>query len=138
MSNTNKFMFIQEIQDILDEAKKRYEQGEEIEPKDKIPPGDDIPLETNKWLKIDDVICVFLDMKNSTQLSAQKQDKFTASIYQYFTDMAVKILNQFDASYIDVKGDGTFGLFEKNKIYHAFCVAMTFKTFSANILSYDN
>lgn len=128
-------MFIQEIQNILDEAKKRYEQGEEVEQKDKIPLDDDIPLETNKWLKIDDVVCVFIDMKNSTQLSALKQDKSTASIYQYFTDTAVKILNYFDASYIDVKGDGAFGLFEKNKIYHAFCAAMTFKTFSANILS---
>lgn len=128
-------MFIKEIQSILDEAKKRYKEGEQIELRDKIPSGDDMPLETNKWLKIDDVVCVFIDMKNSTQLSAQKQDKFTASIYQYFTDTAVRILNHFNASYIDVKGDGAFGLFEKNKIYHAFCAAMTFKTFSANILS---
>ncbi|MCD4705511.1 hypothetical protein K8R61_00330, partial [bacterium] len=128
-------MFIKEIQNILDEAQKRYKEGEQIEPKDQIPSGDDIPLEINKWLRIDDVVCVFIDMKNSTQLSAQKQDKFTASIYQYFTDTAVKILNNFDTSYIDVKGDGTFGLFEKNKIYHAFCAAMTFKTFSVNILN---
>lgn len=128
-------MFTQEIQNILDDAKNRYKQGEQIELKDKIPAGDDIPLEKNKWFKINDVVCVFIDMKNSTQLSAQKQDKFTASIYQYFTDTAVKILNYFNASYIDVKGDGAFGLFEKNKIYHAFCAAMTFKTFSANILS---
>lgn len=128
-------MFTQEIQNILNDAKKRYEAGEQVELKDKIPPDDDIPLETNKWFKIDDVVCVFIDMKNSTQLSAQRQDKFTASIYQYFTDTAVKILNHFGASYIDVKGDGAFGLFEKNNIYHAFCAAMTFKTFSANILS---
>jgi len=128
-------MFIEEIQNILDDAQKRYKEGEQIEPKDQIPLGDDIPLETNKWLKINDIVCVFIDMKNSTQLSAQKQDKFTASIYQYFTDTAVKILNYFDASYIDVKGDGAFGLFEKNKIYHAFCSAMTFKTFSHHILN---
>lgn len=127
-------MFTEEIQNILDEAKKRYEQGEQIETKDQIPSGDDIPLETNKWLKINDVICVFIDMKNSTQLSAQKQDKFTAGVYQYFTDTAVKILNHFDASYIDVRGDGAFGLFERIKIYNAFCAAITFKTFSANIL----
>lgn len=128
-------MFINDIQNILEEALKRYKEGEQIELKEKIPTSDDIPLEINKWYKINDIVCVFIDMKNSTQLSAQKQDKFTASIYQYFTDTAVKILNYFDASYIDVKGDGAFGLFEKNKIYHAFCAAMTFKTFSANILS---
>ncbi len=128
-------MFIEEIQNIINEAQKRYQEGEKIELKDKIPQGDDFPLETNKWFRIDDVVCVFIDMKNSTQLSAQKQDKFTASIHQYFTDTAVKILNHFDASYIDVKGDGAFGLFEKSKIYHAFCAAITFKTFSVNILS---
>jgi class 3 adenylate cyclase len=127
-------MFIEEIQNIIDEAQKRYKEGERIESREQIPLSDDIPLEINKWLRIDDVVCVFIDMKNSTQLSAQKQDKFTASIYQYFTDTAVKILNHFGASYIDVKGDGAFGLFKKNKIYHAFCAAMTFKTFSAYIL----
>ncbi len=127
-------MFTEEIQNIINEAKSRYAQGEQIESKEKIPSGDDIPLEVNKWLRIDDVVCVFIDMKNSTQLSAQKQDKFTASVYQCFTDTAVKILNHFDASYIDVKGDGAFGLFEKSKIYHAFCAAMTFKTFSVNVL----
>lgn len=100
MSDTNKFMFIQEIQNILNEAKKRFEQGEQIEQKDKIPSNDDMPLESNEWFKIDDIVCVFIDMKNSTQLSAQKQDKSTAGIYQYFTDTAVKILNHFDASYI--------------------------------------
>lgn len=128
-------MFIEEIQNILDEAQKRYKEGEQIEIRNQIPLGDDIPLEINKWLKIDDVVCVFIDMKNSTQLSAQKQDKFTASVYQYFTDTAVKILNYFNASYIDVKGDGAFGLFERDKIYHAFCSAMTFKTFSVHILN---
>lgn len=130
-------MFTKDIQNIIDEAKKRYEEGEEIETKEQIPSGDNIPLEVNKWLRIDDVVCVFIDMKNSTQLSAQKQDKFTAGVYQYFTDTAVKILNHFDASYIDVKGDGAFGLFEKSKIYHAFCAAMTFKTFSVNVLGSD-
>jgi hypothetical protein len=38
---------------------------------DEIPNVDDIPGEgSKKWLKIKDVICVFVDMKNSTKLSA--------------------------------------------------------------------
>lgn len=127
-------MFIQGIQDILDEAKARYEQGENVEQKSQIPLTDAMPLELNKWFRVDDVVCVFIDMKNSTQLSAQRQDKFTAGIYQYFTDTAVKVLNHFDVSYIDIKGDGAFGLFERNRIYHAFCAAITFKTFSSRIL----
>ena len=68
-------------------------------------------------------------MKNSTQLSANTQDKFTASIYQYFTDTAVRILDWFEASYIDVRGDGAFGLFDADRIHHGLAAAVTFKTF---------
>ncbi len=41
-------MFIEKIQNIINEAQKRYKEGAKIEPKDKIPQGDDFPLETNK------------------------------------------------------------------------------------------
>lgn len=132
-------MFIQEIQQIINEAQQRYAQGEVVEQRNQIPTSsDDIPLETNKWLRIDDVVCVFIDMKNSTQLSVQTQDKTTASVYQYFTNTAVKMLNAFNASYIDIKGDGAFGLFEKKNIYRALCSAISFKTFSYRYLSDPN
>jgi len=49
-------MFIEEIQNIINEDQKRYKEKEKIEPKDKIPQGDDFPLETNKWFRIDDII----------------------------------------------------------------------------------
>lgn len=119
------------IIDIFNKASDKYGVGEIIEEVNQIPINSaTIPLDTNKWLKIKDVVCVYIDMKNSTQLSAQNHDKSTAGIYQYFTDTAVRILDQFDASYIDVRGDGAFGLFDSNKVYHALASAVTFKTFS--------
>ncbi|MDD2371623.1 MAG: hypothetical protein PHQ32_06460 [Firmicutes bacterium] len=41
------------------------------------------------------------------------------------------MFHEFDASYIDVRGDGVFALFNKDKVYNAIVAAITFKTFSA-------
>lgn len=128
-------MFLNGVKEIIDAARGRYEEGEEVEQRDKIPSTDDIPLETNKWLRIDDAVCVYIDMKDSTRLSAQKHDKSTASIYQYFTDTAVRVLNYFEAAYIDVRGDGAFGLFDKNRTYHGLVAAISFKTFVNHVMS---
>ncbi|NTW13803.1 MAG: adenylate/guanylate cyclase domain-containing protein [Candidatus Moranbacteria bacterium] len=123
----------EEISDILNSAYERYQEETKVESVSSIPTVlGDFSLESNKWLRIDDVTCVFIDMKNSTQLSAQKHDKSTAAIYQYFTDTAVRILDHFGATYIDVRGDGAFGLFDSNRLYHALAAAVSFKTFSAN------
>lgn len=123
----------EEISDILNSAYERYQEETKVESVPSIPTVlSDFPLDSNKWLRIDGVTCVFIDMKNSTQLSAQKHDKSTAAIYQYFTDTAVRILDHFGATYIDVRGDGAFGLFDSNRLYHALAAAVSFKTFSAN------
>ncbi|OGM98475.1 MAG: hypothetical protein A2915_00745 [Candidatus Yanofskybacteria bacterium RIFCSPLOWO2_01_FULL_41_34] len=128
MSINRNNQFLESVLNIIDSTTERFRQGEQVEQKDRIPLTDTVPLESNTWWRLNDVVCVYIDMKNSTQLSAQKQDKFTASIYQYFTGTAVKVLNEFGASYIDVRGDGAFGLFNSNRGYHALASAITFKT----------
>jgi len=124
----NSDQFVEGILEIVEEAGKKYQGGVSVERKQFIPVTDSMPLETNVWWRIDDAVCVYIDMKNSTKLSAQEGDRVTAKIYQYFTETAVRILNHFGASYIDVRGDGAFGLFDRNKIYHALCAVITFKT----------
>lgn len=97
---------------------------------DEIPSVDDIPGEGSaKWLKIKDVICVFVDMKNSTKLSASHHAGTTGRVYTLFTGTAVRLFKEFGASYIDIKGDGVFALFNSNKVHAAFASAVTFKTF---------
>jgi class 3 adenylate cyclase len=108
-----------------------YERGRSVTQYNEIPDTTQIPL-TNptSWLKIPDVICVFVDMLGSTKLSANKQDKGTAGAYQLFTNTAVHMFHEMDAPYIDVRGDGVFALFNSNQIYRAFVSAISFKTFA--------
>lgn len=91
----------------------------------------DFPSEaSDKWLKIPDVICVYVDMKNSTQFSASSHAGTTGKIYSLFTGTAVRIFKRFGASYIDIRGDGVFGLFNKDKVHSALASAVTMKTFT--------
>lgn len=96
----------------------------------KIPDANDIYGESSgKWLKIKDVICVFVDMKNSTKLNAAHYANTTARSYTLFTGTAVRLFRSFDARYIDIKGDGVFALFDSDQVNTAFVAAVTFKTF---------
>lgn len=88
------------------------------------------PLKENNWIKIKDVISVFVDIRGSTRLSANLHPSSTASIYELFTWTAIRIFHQFWAEYIDIKWDGVFALFSKDKIYTSFAAAITFKTFA--------
>jgi len=74
-----------------------------------------------KWLKIPGVISVYVDMIGSTKLSAEKYDQSTAKVYKYFTDSAIRIFHEFGSSYIDIKGDGVFALFNSDEVHRALC-----------------
>jgi hypothetical protein len=69
-------------------------------------------------------------MLGSTQLSASIHENSTAGAYQLFTGTGVECFDRFEASYIDVKGDGVFALFNGNQPYRALAAAVTFKTFA--------
>ncbi|OHB53836.1 MAG: hypothetical protein A2Y12_19235 [Planctomycetes bacterium GWF2_42_9] len=105
---------------IIEEEVKTFEDGTSITIKNNVPDTSEIPITNPKmWLKIPDVICVFVDMKGSTQLSASMHDHNTAGAYQLFTGTAVRLFHEFQAEYIDVKGDGIFGLFNKTQPYRS-------------------
>ena len=77
------------------------------------------------------MICVFVDMTNSTALSAATHDRRTAGAYQLFTDTAVRLFDKFEAPYIDVRGDGVFALFDSGQSYRALAAAVSFRTFAS-------
>jgi class 3 adenylate cyclase len=115
---------------IIQEQLEIYKQANSITDRNSIPDTQDIPIENpNYWFKIPDVICVFVDMKGSTKLSASTHDKTTAGAYQLFTGTAVRLFHEFETPYIDVRGDGVFALFNSNQVYRAIAAAVTFKTF---------
>jgi class 3 adenylate cyclase len=122
------------FQTIIDRQVDLYGQRRTIEIRNRIPPANTIPLNNRlHWFRIPDVISVFVDMKGSTQLSAQRHERGTAGAYQLFTGTAVDLFHDFGAPYIDVRGDGVFALFNQDQVYLAFAAAVTFKTFADDI-----
>ncbi|KUH83144.1 MULTISPECIES: adenylate/guanylate cyclase domain-containing protein [unclassified Mycobacterium] len=112
----------------------------------KNPPVDDIDPDNlnadelpdasgSKWLRVDNIVAAFVDLENSTQMSVGKHPRSTAAIYRAATGNAVRILHEFQADFIQIQGDGAFGLFWGNgAIERAICAGITVKTFSERYL----
>lgn len=93
-----------------------------------------LPLAVRRWIKIKDVVAVVADLKNSTKLGTGKKAASTASIYEAATGGIVKILDTFDADFIQIQGDGAFGLFWGDLRYErAASAGITVKTFSVDL-----
>ncbi len=90
-------------------------------------------LEKPTWLGGNNLFtCVFIDLDDSSIISQTRNRKTVAKIYDYFTQNAVDVLciAEMRADYIDIKGDGVFGIYEgENAIYKGLVAAITFKTF---------
>lgn len=120
--------------EVINEQIDVFSDGRSVTVRNSLPDTDDIPLDNQRlWLRIPDVICVFVDMKGSTQLSAETHDNNTAGAYQLYTGASVRLLHEFEAPYVDVRGDGAFALFNKNQPYRALAAAVTVKTFAKEI-----
>ena len=117
--------------DLVNDQIRIYAAGCSVTERNTIPDTTEIPIENpSHWLRVPDVICVYVDMLGSTKLSAENRDKFAAGAYQLFTGTAVRLLAAFDAPYVGVHGDGVFALFDRDSPYRAVAAAITFKTFS--------
>ena len=121
---------VSSVEKVIEEETRIFDETVSITQHNSIPDTTKIPIENkNHWLRIPDVICCFVDMEGSTKLSASIYSKSTASCYRYFTQTAIRIFAEFEAPYIDVKGDGVFALFDRDKVYTALAATVTFKTF---------
>ena len=115
---------------IIENEIDNYYKKKTIQVVNNIPDTQDIPItDSLHWLRIPEIVCVFVDMIGSTQLSAVNHDVSTAGVYQLFTGTAVRLFHEFESPYIDVRGDGIFALFNKNQKYRALAATVTFKTF---------
>lgn len=122
--------FSRPIEEIIQKRLTCFKEEVTIQNLNKIPDTPKIPIvPSTHWLKISDVICCFVDMEGSTKLSAGSHEKTTARSYQLFTETAIRIFHAFGAPYIDIKGDGVFGLFNKTQPYTALAATISFKTF---------
>ncbi|WP_251976696.1 adenylate/guanylate cyclase domain-containing protein [Salinicola avicenniae] len=124
------------LREIIKRQDQKYGTEVDIVDRDRLPSVDDIPGEDSaRRIRIKDVICVFVDMKNSTKLSARQHAKSTSKTYTLFTGTATRIFRQLDASYIDIKGDGVFALFNYDQPHTALAAAVTFRTFVQEVFS---
>lgn len=93
---------------------------------------DEAYLEKPTWLGGDtEFVCLFVDLDDSSKMSFKKHPKTMAKIYDYFTQNLIDVMSQdaMRAAYIDIKGDGAFGIYEgPNAVFKALAAAITFKT----------
>ena len=66
---------------------------------------------TNQWERILDVFVVAADLKNSTRMGTGKYINGTVGIYMAATDIGVTLIDDCCPSFIDIQGDGFFGIF---------------------------
>jgi len=129
--NIKKTQMPEYLREVIKSQIEIFNKGSSVTIRNEIPDTTEIPISNpNHWLRIPDVICVFVDMQESTKLSASKHEKKTARVYQLFTNTAVRLFHELEAPYIDVKGDGVFALFNFNQVYRALVAAVSFKTFA--------
>ena len=68
-------------------------------------------------------------MKDSTKLSTNESPQDAALAYTYFIRAMAVVLEKFSARYVDIQGDGIFGLFSgSGAIFRATAAAITMKT----------
>ena len=68
------------------------------------------PTNAGVWFQIPQVTAVFADLKGSTELIATASPRVAVIAYTFTRAMAVT-LERFSAKYVDIQGDGIFGLF---------------------------
>lgn len=99
---------------------------------------DEAYLEKSKWLGGNErFVCLAIDLDKSSKLSARKNPEAMAKLYEYFTQNIVEMLSldSIGADYIDIKGDGVFGIYQEPKaIERAFIAGITFRTFFEKVI----
>ena len=87
------------------------------------------PVSRGVWFQIPQVTAVFADLKGSTALNATDGPHDAALAYTYFIRAMALILDRFSSKYIDIQGDGIFGLFSgQGSMFQAAACGVTMRT----------
>ena len=87
------------------------------------------PVNGGEWWRIREVTAVFADLKHSTSISVNGSRNDAAFAYTYFIRAMTVILERFGTRYVDIQGDGIFGLFSgKDSVFLAAASAITMST----------
>ena len=101
--------------------------GVSIRPLENVPETG--PANSGVWFQIPNVTAVFADLNRSTALSAAENPKDAAFAYTYFVRAMAVSLERFSAKYVDIHGDGVFGLFSgQGSMFASAACAITMRT----------
>ena len=126
--NRGKALILEEVaSSVKAQLAEQAQFGVQVENKLQVPESG--PVHSGLWWRIPGVTAVFVDLKRSTQLSASGGRKEAAYAYTYFIRAMAVILERFSAGYMDIQGDGIFGLFAgKGSAFAAAACAITMRT----------
>ena len=115
------------VADVTSQLDAQARLGVQIKQKQDVPETG--PTNRGLWFRIPNVTAVFADLKRSTELNANDGAQAAAYAYIYFIRAMAVIMERFSARYVDIQGDGIFGLFSgpSSHFYAAACV-ITMKT----------
>lgn len=115
------------LADLTSQLDDQAELGVQITVQNEVPEKG--PVNKGLWLRIPNVTAVFVDLKRSTELSADSTPKTSAFAYTYFVRAMVLIFERFGSNYIDIHGDGVFALFSgPQSDFYAVASAITART----------
>lgn len=113
--------------DVENQLEQQSDLGVQITVQNKVPETG--PANKGVWFQIPQVTAVFADLKGSTELNADDGPKIAAYAYTYFIKAMAVTLERFSAGYIDIQGDGIFGLFSgQGSRFCAAACAVTMRT----------
>lgn len=121
-------MILDEVNaDVSEQLEQQSELGVQITRQNDVP--EEGPTNRGVWIEVPAVTAVFADLKDSTGLNTMSDAKDAARAYTYFIRASTVIFNRFSARYIDIQGDGIFGLFSGDEsAFYAAASAITLKT----------
>ena len=121
------------LETLSDRVQMKFEKQPQVTLKDGSFDVDALPVDAAHWHRLTDVVAVFFDLKSSTNLEKGRSSQSTASIYDAGVVGVVRILDKLGADFVDIQGDGGFGLFWGERRYErAVGAAITTRTFSAD------
>ncbi|WP_394253573.1 adenylate/guanylate cyclase domain-containing protein [Arthrobacter pityocampae] len=126
-----------ELDALLEKLKERtaskFERMPSVVLKDDVFDVTKLPVDKAEWHRLTDLVAVMFDLKSSTSLEKGRKPASTASIYDAGVGGIVQILNSFNVDFVDIQGDGGFGLFWGERRYErAMCAAISMHTFSSD------
>lgn len=115
------------VADVKSQLESQSELGVQITRQNDVPEVG--PVNRGVWIEVPQVTAVFADLKRSTDLVASSNPAIAARAYTYFIRGMAVTLERFSAGYVDIHGDGIFGLFSgSGSIFSAAACAVTMKT----------